>query len=109
MHRLGVEHFLDPQSLAMRKSPRLRPHLHTGFYQFVRPHHKQQFEEFCFRLTGQGCSLPCRQQAQPVPGPTGEWGSQTGQSDPLLQVGWECPTGLFPGQGCGACQGWVPR
>ncbi|XP_058535233.1 regulator of telomere elongation helicase 1 isoform X2 [Ochotona princeps] len=42
-----------------------------GFYQFVRPHHKQQFEEFCVRLTGQGCSLPCRQQAQPVPVPTG--------------------------------------
>ncbi|XP_045152856.1 regulator of telomere elongation helicase 1 isoform X1 [Echinops telfairi] len=26
-----------------------------GLYQFVRPHHKQQFEETCRRLTGQGC------------------------------------------------------
>lgn len=30
----------------------------TGFYQFVRPHHKQQFEEVCLQLTGQGCSSP---------------------------------------------------
>ncbi|XP_028926263.1 regulator of telomere elongation helicase 1 isoform X1 [Ornithorhynchus anatinus] len=25
------------------------------FYQFVRPHHKKQFEEACRKLTGQGC------------------------------------------------------
>uniref|UniRef100_A0A8C0XPE2 Regulator of telomere elongation helicase 1 n=1 Tax=Castor canadensis TaxID=51338 RepID=A0A8C0XPE2_CASCN len=34
------------------------PKKHTllqGFYQFVRPHHKQQFEDICFQLTGQGC------------------------------------------------------
>ncbi|XP_031289267.2 regulator of telomere elongation helicase 1 isoform X1 [Camelus dromedarius] len=29
-----------------------------GFYQFVRPHHKRQFEEVCLQLTGQGCSYP---------------------------------------------------
>ncbi|EGW11083.1 Regulator of telomere elongation helicase 1 [Cricetulus griseus] len=29
--------------------------LFKGFYQFVRPHHKQQFEDICFQLTGQGC------------------------------------------------------
>uniref|UniRef100_A0A8D2ERN5 Regulator of telomere elongation helicase 1 n=1 Tax=Theropithecus gelada TaxID=9565 RepID=A0A8D2ERN5_THEGE len=26
-----------------------------GFYQFVRPHHKEQFEEVCIQLTGRGC------------------------------------------------------
>ncbi|XP_031228933.1 regulator of telomere elongation helicase 1 isoform X2 [Mastomys coucha] len=34
------------------------PKKHTllkGFYQFVRPHHKQQFEDICFQLTGQHC------------------------------------------------------
>ncbi|XP_054996074.1 regulator of telomere elongation helicase 1 isoform X3 [Sorex araneus] len=29
--------------------------LFQGFYQFVRPHHKQRFEELCLQLTGQGC------------------------------------------------------
>ncbi|XP_055452055.1 regulator of telomere elongation helicase 1 isoform X3 [Psammomys obesus] len=44
--------------------------LFKGFYQFVRPHHKQQFEDVCFQLTGQGCgcqpghSLPLGEQAQ---------------------------------------------
>ncbi|KAK7884484.1 hypothetical protein WMY93_027607 [Mugilogobius chulae] len=28
-----------------------------GFYQFVRPHHKQKFDEQCRRLTGQGCGF----------------------------------------------------
>lgn len=49
------------------------PKKHTllkGFYQFVRPHHKQQFEDICFQLTGQRCSyqpgnsLPFGEQAQ---------------------------------------------
>ncbi|XP_028629854.1 regulator of telomere elongation helicase 1 isoform X2 [Grammomys surdaster] len=34
------------------------PKKHTlikGFYQFVRPHHKQQFEDICIQLTGQRC------------------------------------------------------
>ncbi|XP_037589851.1 regulator of telomere elongation helicase 1 isoform X2 [Cebus imitator] len=48
-----------------------------GFYQFVRPHHKQQFEEVCIQLTGRSCgyrpehSIPRRQQAQPALDPTG--------------------------------------
>ncbi|XP_058418254.1 regulator of telomere elongation helicase 1 isoform X2 [Diceros bicornis minor] len=48
-----------------------------GFYQFVRPHHKQQFEKVCIQLTGQGCgcqpehSLPRRQQARPALDPSG--------------------------------------
>ncbi|RVE71231.1 hypothetical protein OJAV_G00072690 [Oryzias javanicus] len=29
--------------------------LFRGFYQFVRPHHKQRFDERCEALTGQGC------------------------------------------------------
>uniref|UniRef100_A0A2K6ETU4 Regulator of telomere elongation helicase 1 n=1 Tax=Propithecus coquereli TaxID=379532 RepID=A0A2K6ETU4_PROCO len=43
-----------------------------GFFQFVRPHHKQQFEELCVQLTGQGCgyrpehSLSREQPAQPA-------------------------------------------
>ncbi|XP_048205707.1 regulator of telomere elongation helicase 1 [Perognathus longimembris pacificus] len=43
-----------------------------GFYQFVRPHHKRQFEDMCSQLTGQACShwpepsLPRGQQAQPA-------------------------------------------
>ncbi|XP_029075911.1 regulator of telomere elongation helicase 1 isoform X4 [Monodon monoceros] len=47
-----------------------------GFYQFVRPHHKQQFEEVCRQLTGRGCSsrpeygLPRRQGAQPALDPS---------------------------------------
>ncbi|KAM6147781.1 regulator of telomere elongation helicase 1 [Erethizon dorsatum] len=49
-----------------------------GFYQFVRPHHKQQFEDICIQLTGQGCStrpepgLPYRQQAVPALEPSGK-------------------------------------
>uniref|UniRef100_A0A2K5YK11 Regulator of telomere elongation helicase 1 n=1 Tax=Mandrillus leucophaeus TaxID=9568 RepID=A0A2K5YK11_MANLE len=48
-----------------------------GFYQFVWPHHKQQFEEVCIQLTGQGCSyqpehsMPRRQRAQPALDPAG--------------------------------------
>uniref|UniRef100_A0A8C8W4H6 Regulator of telomere elongation helicase 1 n=1 Tax=Peromyscus maniculatus bairdii TaxID=230844 RepID=A0A8C8W4H6_PERMB len=38
--------------------------LFKDFYQFVRPHHKQQFEDICFQLTGQGCGY---QQGRRVP------------------------------------------
>ncbi|XP_062949511.1 LOW QUALITY PROTEIN: regulator of telomere elongation helicase 1 [Cynocephalus volans] len=57
-----------------------------GFYQFVRPHHKQQFEEVCFQLTGQGCgyqpehSLPNRQRAEPGLDPLGK------EPDPKLTL-----------------------
>lgn len=50
----------------------------TGFYRFVRPHHKQQFEELCLQVTGQGLghlsehSLSLGQQARPAPPPDGE-------------------------------------
>ncbi|XP_023375620.1 regulator of telomere elongation helicase 1 isoform X6 [Pteropus vampyrus] len=49
-----------------------------GFYRFVRPHHKQQFEELCLQVTGQGCghlpkhSLPLGQQVQPASPPDGK-------------------------------------
>lgn len=65
--------------------------LPTGFYQFVRPHHKQRFEEVCIQLTGQGCgyqpehSLPQRQGAPPALDPSGEQGptpSGPSNSDP---------------------------
>ncbi|XP_029075924.1 regulator of telomere elongation helicase 1 isoform X16 [Monodon monoceros] len=58
-----------------------------GFYQFVRPHHKQQFEEVCRQLTGRGCSsrpeygLPRRQGAQPALDPSGRR-----EPDPKLTV-----------------------
>lgn len=38
------------------------------FYQFIRPHHKKQFDEACYSLTGEGCgykpehSLPLEEQ-----------------------------------------------
>lgn len=50
----------------------------TGFYRFVRPHHKQRFEQLCLQLTGEGCSnlpghsLPSGQRAQPGLDPCGE-------------------------------------
>ncbi|XP_036085024.1 regulator of telomere elongation helicase 1 isoform X6 [Rousettus aegyptiacus] len=49
-----------------------------GFYRFVRPHHKQQFEELCLQVTGQGLghlsehSLSLGQQARPAPPPDGK-------------------------------------
>ncbi|XP_055400432.1 regulator of telomere elongation helicase 1 isoform X6 [Bubalus kerabau] len=53
----------DLEALIARLSPLFAedPKKHSllqGFYQFVRPHHKQQFEEVCLQLTGQGCSSP---------------------------------------------------
>uniref|UniRef100_A0A673UVZ9 Regulator of telomere elongation helicase 1 n=1 Tax=Suricata suricatta TaxID=37032 RepID=A0A673UVZ9_SURSU len=48
-----------------------------GFYQFVRPHHKQQFEEVCLQWTGRGCgcqpelSLPQKQGAPAAQAPGG--------------------------------------
>ncbi|CAD7669125.1 unnamed protein product [Nyctereutes procyonoides] len=49
-----------------------------GFYQFVRPHHKQRFEEACVQRTGRGCgyqpehSLPRQRAAAPAPRGSGE-------------------------------------
>ncbi|XP_015452420.1 regulator of telomere elongation helicase 1 isoform X4 [Pteropus alecto] len=57
-----------------------------GFYRFVRPHHKQQFEELCLQVTGQGCghlpkhSLPLGQQVQPASPPDGSASSPWDQS-----------------------------
>ncbi|XP_049633062.1 regulator of telomere elongation helicase 1 [Suncus etruscus] len=42
--------------------------LFRGFYQFVRPHHKQRFEELCLQWTGQRCGgaepVPCLSRAR---------------------------------------------
>lgn len=73
---------------AVRRTDRLKHLLPTGFYQFVRPHHKQQFEEVCLQLTGRGCgfqpehSLPRRQWAQPALEPSGEQGPTPGRDPP---------------------------
>lgn len=74
------------------------PPLPTGFYQFVRPHHKQQFEEVCRQLTGRGCSsrpehgLPRRQGARPALDPSGEAGpAWVGPSTQTLRVGGTWP------------------
>nr|XP_045012278.1 regulator of telomere elongation helicase 1 isoform X3 [Jaculus jaculus] len=62
------------------------PKKHTllkGFYQFVRPHHKQQFGDICFQLTGQGCgyqpqhNLSHGDWAQPAPDTTRSRKSET--------------------------------
>ncbi|XP_061066177.1 regulator of telomere elongation helicase 1 isoform X3 [Eubalaena glacialis] len=57
-----------------------------GFYQFVRPHHKQQFEDVCRQLTGRGCSSrpahgPRREGAQAALHPSGRR-----EPDPKLTV-----------------------
>uniref|UniRef100_A0A2I3TE43 Helicase ATP-binding domain-containing protein n=1 Tax=Pan troglodytes TaxID=9598 RepID=A0A2I3TE43_PANTR len=63
-------------SLLFADNPKKHSQL-QGFYHFVQPHHKQQFEEVCIQLTGQGCgyrpehSIPQRQRAQPALDPTG--------------------------------------
>ncbi|XP_054960557.1 regulator of telomere elongation helicase 1 isoform X7 [Pan paniscus] len=68
-----------------------------GFYQFVRPHHKQQFEEVCIQLTGRSCgyrpehSIPRRQRAQPVLDPTGRTAP-----DPKLTVSTAAAQQLDP-------------
>ncbi|XP_054530472.1 regulator of telomere elongation helicase 1 isoform X7 [Pan troglodytes] len=68
-----------------------------GFYQFVRPHHKQQFEEVCIQLTGRSCgyrpehSIPRRQRAQPVLDPTGRMAP-----DPKLTVSTAAAQQLDP-------------
>lgn len=51
----------DLEALLACLSPLLAddPEKHSllqGFYQFVRPHHKQRFEELCLQRTGRGCS-----------------------------------------------------
>ncbi|XP_044519816.1 regulator of telomere elongation helicase 1 [Gracilinanus agilis] len=55
-----------------------RHSLLRGFYQFVRPHHKKQFEEACLQLTGQSCgykpehSLPREKREQLAQDPDGK-------------------------------------
>ncbi|XP_023601308.1 regulator of telomere elongation helicase 1 isoform X3 [Myotis lucifugus] len=105
-----------------------------GFYQFVRPHHKQRFEELCLQLTGRGCShlpehsLPRGQWTQPAPDPGGrrepvpkmtlsqsaarqlDTGGHLNQGQPHLasRPPPEGDTGLCPQEGCGAPQAEKP-
>uniref|UniRef100_A0A8C8Y1C3 Regulator of telomere elongation helicase 1 n=1 Tax=Panthera leo TaxID=9689 RepID=A0A8C8Y1C3_PANLE len=70
-----------------------------GFYQFVRPHHKQQFEEVCLQWTGHGCgyrpehSLPQRRGAPSAQAPRGERAC-----DPKLTLSQGAAGQLDPGQ-----------
>ncbi|KAK2492595.1 hypothetical protein MC885_008183 [Smutsia gigantea] len=76
-----------------------RHSLFQGFYQFVRPHHKQQFEEVCLQLTGHGCgfqpehSLPRRQWAWPALEPSG-----SRQTDAKLTLSQGTVRHLGPGE-----------
>ncbi|XP_040315852.1 regulator of telomere elongation helicase 1 isoform X3 [Herpailurus yagouaroundi] len=70
-----------------------------GFYQFVRPHHKQQFEEVCLQWTGHGCgyrpehSLPQRRGAPSAQAPRGRR-----ECDPKLTLSRDAAGQLDPGQ-----------
>ncbi|VFV33288.1 regulator of telomere elongation [Lynx pardinus] len=70
-----------------------------GFYQFVRPHHKQQFEEVCLQWTGRGCgyrpehSLPQRRGAPSAQAPRGRR-----ECDPKLTLSQGAAGQLDPGQ-----------
>ncbi|XP_043409357.1 regulator of telomere elongation helicase 1 isoform X14 [Prionailurus bengalensis] len=70
-----------------------------GFYQFVRPHHKQQFEEACLKWTGHGCgyrpehSLPQRRGAPSAQAPRGRR-----ECDPKLTLSQGAAGQLDPGQ-----------
>ncbi|XP_047708844.1 regulator of telomere elongation helicase 1 isoform X7 [Prionailurus viverrinus] len=70
-----------------------------GFYQFVRPHHKQQFEEVCLKWTGHGCgyrpehSLPQRRGAPSAQAPRGRR-----ECDPKLTLSQGAAGQLDPGQ-----------
>ncbi|XP_025787874.1 regulator of telomere elongation helicase 1 [Puma concolor] len=70
-----------------------------GFYQFVRPHHKQQFEEVCLQWTGHGCgyrpehSLPQRRGAPSAQAPRGRR-----ECDPKLTLSQDAAGQLDPGQ-----------
>ncbi|XP_070328512.1 regulator of telomere elongation helicase 1 isoform X2 [Odocoileus virginianus] len=92
----------DLEALVARLSPLFAedPKKHSllqGFYQFVRPHHKQQFEEVCLQLTGQGCSSPHkhghpqRQGAQLTLDSSGRK-----ESDPKLTVSQDAARQLDP-------------
>ncbi|XP_006897013.1 PREDICTED: regulator of telomere elongation helicase 1 [Elephantulus edwardii] len=55
-----------------------------GLYQFVRPHHKQQFEAVCLQLTGQGCGY---QLAHSLPrGPHADSVLPSGKREPEPKV-----------------------
>lgn len=85
----------QPGSVAVVWHPRARHPLPTGFCQFVRPHHKQEFEGLCLQLTGRGQgplpvqNLPRGWQAQLTLDTGGEQGLP--QEDPQPQTWGEAP------------------
>lgn len=94
----------DFQALADRLGPLFaedpRKHrLLQGFYQFVRPHHKERFEQLCLQLTGQGCgnlpnhSLPPGQWARLALEPSGRR-----QPDSKLTLSQGAARQLDPGE-----------
>ncbi|KAM5217885.1 regulator of telomere elongation helicase 1 isoform 4-T6 [Hipposideros larvatus] len=94
----------DFQALADRLGPLFAedPKKHKllqGFHQFVRPHHKERFEQLCLQLTGQGCghlpkhSLPRGQWAQPALDPGGRR-----QPDSKLTLSQGAARQLDPGE-----------
>ncbi|XP_066240520.1 regulator of telomere elongation helicase 1 isoform X1 [Saccopteryx leptura] len=94
----------DFQALVDRLSPLFAqdPKKHSllqGFYQFVRPHHKQRFEELCLQLTGRGCghlpehSLLHRQGAQPALDPSGRR-----EPDPKITLSQGAARHMNPGE-----------
>ncbi|XP_076973603.1 regulator of telomere elongation helicase 1 isoform X2 [Tamandua tetradactyla] len=84
-----------------------------GFYQFVRPHHKQQFDAACLQLIGQGCGrrpqpdLPRGQRTQSAQNPRG-----TRKPDPKLTLSEDAAGQLDPtehlNQGVPHLATWLP-
>uniref|UniRef100_A0A8C8XY62 Regulator of telomere elongation helicase 1 n=1 Tax=Panthera leo TaxID=9689 RepID=A0A8C8XY62_PANLE len=75
-----------------------------GFYQFVRPHHKQQFEEVCLQWTGHGCGYRPERECDPKltlsQGAAGQLdpGQHLNQGRPHLVSG-PAPAGTSPQRG----------
>ncbi|XP_012583624.1 PREDICTED: regulator of telomere elongation helicase 1 [Condylura cristata] len=65
-----------------------------GFCQFVRPHHKQRFEETCRQLTGRGCGPEHGHPRGLGAGP----GQAEGGADPRLTVSQGAAQQLDPGE-----------
>nr|CAI9713125.1 unnamed protein product [Rangifer tarandus platyrhynchus] len=91
----------DLEALVARLSPLFAedPKKHSllqGFYQFVRPHHKQQFEEVCLQLTGQGCSSPHKHGHPQRQGAQLTLDSRRKESDPKLTVSQDAARRLDP-------------
>ncbi|XP_058989972.1 regulator of telomere elongation helicase 1 isoform X3 [Mustela lutreola] len=94
----------DLEALLACLSPLLAddPEKHSllqGFYQFVRPHHKQRFEELCLQRTGRGCSsLPELSLPQRPGAPAAQTPSGGKECDSRLTLARGAAGQLDPGQ-----------